>query len=210
MSIRVTRKRVVFLAVLAALVTAGGVAYATIPASDGTGIAGPAGPTGPTGATGPTGPAGPVGPQGGKGDTGAAGATGPQGPQGDPGGKGDTGATGATGPQGPQGDPGGKGDTGATGPQGATGAAGTPGVSGIQFVTQSVSLSNQSFTTVTALCTGGRKVIAGGFQQSSGDVDILESFADPVQNGWSVKGFDHVVGPGGSSFSAFAVCAFVS
>ncbi len=112
-----------------------------------------------------------------------------------------TGATGATGPQGPQGTPGGKGDTG---------AAGTPGLSGTQFVTQSVQLSNQSFPTVTALCTGGRKVIAGGFQQPAGEIDIHQSYADPALNSWSVEGFDHVIGPGSSSFSAFAVCAFVS
>ena len=134
MSIRVTRKRVVFLAVLAALMTAGGVAYASIPASDGT-INGcyrtAAGDNQgqlrivDTGSScrsnetaiqfsqqGIAGPAGPTGP------TGATGPTGPVGPVGPQGGKGDTGAAGATGPQGPQGDPGGKGDTGATGATG--------------------------------------------------------------------------------------------
>jgi hypothetical protein len=134
MSIRVTRKRVVFLAVLAALMTAGGVAYATIPASDGT-INGcyrtaagdnqgqlrivDNGSSCRSNETaiqfsqqGIAGPAGPTGP------TGATGPTGPVGPVGPQGGKGDTGAAGATGPQGPQGDPGGKGDTGATGATG--------------------------------------------------------------------------------------------
>jgi hypothetical protein len=260
MSVRLTRKRVVFLTVLAALVTAGGVAYATIPASDGTinvcyrtapgdnqgqlrvvdnasacrsnetalalnqhGVAGPAGPVGPTGATGPTGAVGPKGDTGAAGMDGATGPAGPQGPQGDTGGVGPAGATGGTGPAGatgaagPQGDPGGPGATGAQGPAGPTGAAGTPGLSGVEYITAAVSIPTDHFDSVTASCSNGKKVIAGGFEQPTGNsshggsIEIHESFPTVGRTGWTAQGYNGLAFfTGDSTLTVYAICAFVS
>jgi Collagen triple helix repeat (20 copies) len=78
---------------------------------------------GPKGDTGATGPAGAAGPQGPTGETGPAGPAGPQGPKGDPGPKGDTGD------QGIQGIPGANGTNGTDGKDGVsvTSAALSPG-----------------------------------------------------------------------------------
>lgn len=158
MSIRLTRNRVVGFAMLVAIVVAGGVAYASIPASNGTlhGCYRTAGGdnqgqlrivenasncrNNETPLTfnqqGVAGPAGPTGATGPTGAAGATGATGPAGPKGDKGDKGDagaagaTGATGATGPAGANGTQGLTGDTGATGPPGPAGATGQPGAKG--------------------------------------------------------------------------------
>jgi hypothetical protein len=70
--------------------------------------------------TGQPGPAGPAGPAGATGGTGPAG---PQGPKGDPGARGDLGAQGPPGPTGQAGPPGPQGPKGDTGPQGPPGPA---------------------------------------------------------------------------------------
>jgi hypothetical protein len=152
MSIRLTRKRVIGLAIFATLVVASGVAFGGIPASNGAiqGCYRTAGGANQgelrvvnaaadcrnnetsisfnqRGVAGATGPAGAIGATGPKGDTGAPGAVGPAGAKGDPGAKGDTGSPGATGAAGSIGA---TGDTGATGPAGATGATGATGAQG--------------------------------------------------------------------------------
>jgi len=77
-------------------------------------------------------------------------------------------------------------------------------------VTTSLNVSNQSFDTVTATCPGSKRAIAGGFRQTSGQIDIHQSSANSAGNGWSVQGFNRQLGPGGNTLTAFAVCAFVS
>jgi hypothetical protein len=138
-----------------ALALTGGLAYASIPDSDGTihacllkngeqvRIIDPSeqqcrpnetpiswSQTGPQGATGPQGPMGAIGPQG------ATGAAGPQG------------ATGATGPQGA---------TGATGPQGPPG-----GLNDVQVVTATATPSSSGFATVLINCPAATKLTGGG------------------------------------------------
>ena len=127
-------------------IVAGGIAYAAIPAPDGTINACYAksgniriveqgetckanedpitwnqkGVKGDPGATGPAGATGPIGPEGPTGQTGPEGPAGPAGPEGP---EGPAGPAGPEGPAGPAGPAGPKGDTGATGP---AGPAGTP------------------------------------------------------------------------------------
>ena len=177
MYVRVTRKRIGFLVVLAVLVTAGGVAYASIPSSDGTirgcyqkengqlrvvdkasdcrnselaiswNQKGPTGVAGAIGAQGPKGDKGATGAQGAKGDQGATGAQGTQGL------KGDTGGTGAQGPQGLTG------DVGAAGAQGAQGIQGIQGERGLD----GVSVTTRSLSTGDTNCpTGGVEVDSTG------------------------------------------------
>jgi hypothetical protein len=67
---------------------------------------------------------------------------------------GPAGPTGATGPAGPPGPP---------GPTGPTGATGPAGVSGYQQVTDSVTLSTETITTIIVVCPGGTSVTGGGF-----------------------------------------------
>ena len=85
------------------------------------------------GATGPPGPQGAVGPQGPPGPQGAKGDPGSQGPpgaMGPVGPKGDTGDAGPQGPKGDTGDPGAPGAAGSQGPKGDTGDAGPQGPKG--------------------------------------------------------------------------------
>src|SRR5206468_2749447 len=100
-----------------------------------------AGQQGPQGADGAQGPAGPAGP---KGDQGDAGATGPAGP---PGAAGPPGPPGSQGPAGAKGDPGPQGPAGPTGPAGPAGTTGQDastsyGTAGVQIVI------SQQFTTL--------------------------------------------------------------
>lgn len=139
-------------AAVAGAMVVGGIAWATIPAGDGTisacyrsdgalrVIDAEDGETcrnsetlltwneeGVPGPEGPQGPQGDIGPQG---ETGPEGPQGEPGPQGVPGPQGDIGPQGDTGPEGPQGEPGPQGDTGPEGQQGATGPQGEPGPQG--------------------------------------------------------------------------------
>jgi hypothetical protein len=137
-------------------VAAGGMAYASIPGTDGlihscysqaTGTWRPIdtdkgqkcksgemplnwNQKGPTGARGATGARGPTGPKGDKGDKGSRGPTGPTGAKGPTGPKGATGPKGPTGAKGPTGSQGPTGARGPTGPKGATGAKGATGSNG--------------------------------------------------------------------------------
>jgi hypothetical protein len=141
-------RRVVLLGI-GALALAGGIAYASIPDSNGTIHACLQQTQGQVRIIDPaqqqcrsnevaiswsqTGPQGPPGPQGPKGDTG------PQGPQG------------ATGPQGAKGD---------TGPQGPQGPAG--GLSNVQVVHATATPDSGGFATATIDCPAGTTLTGGG------------------------------------------------
>ena len=80
------------------------------------------------------------------------------------GGGGATGPTGPTGPTGATGATGATGDPGAPGATGATGATGAAGASDYLRVTGTPSASNATTPkTAVADCTGGRKVLGGGY-----------------------------------------------
>ena len=71
--------------------------------------------------------------------------------------KGDTGPQGATGPQGP------KGDTGAQGPKGDTGPQGPPGgLNNVQVVTATATPSSSGFATMFMNCPAGTTLTGGG------------------------------------------------
>ncbi len=149
--------------------------------------------------TGPMGPAGPQGEQGlqgevgPKGDTSQQGLQGPAGdvgPQGATGAQGDSGAQGIQGPAGPMGDTGASGPAGATGPQGLQGAS---GVTGLEWVSESITYGFlDAFMTVEANCPAGQVALAGGFDKDSYDTKIARSM--PILNqagvatGWRVDG----------------------
>jgi Collagen triple helix repeat (20 copies) len=157
--------------------------------------------TGPKGATGATGPTGPTGPTGLKGATGPTGATGLKG------------ATGATGPTGPTG------ATGATGPTGATGATGIPGVSGLVRVAgPSVSLSG-CCATAFATCPPGTKLVGGGYVREGSGAGAGNNAYAVLSNGplqgsevWEVEADETTLG-GFQAFFVFhavAICANAS
>jgi collagen triple helix repeat protein len=85
---------------------------------------------GPKGEAGPAGPAGPKGDAGSRGENGAAGQKGDPGDQGPAGATGADGAAGPIGPAGPKGDVGPRGENGAPGPKGEQGLAGATGAAG--------------------------------------------------------------------------------
>jgi collagen triple helix repeat protein len=177
MTTRTISRRTSLLAVIAFAITAGGVAYATIPGSNGTingcyekrtGILRVIDTN--TGAKctsyetpinwnqqGQKGPTGPAGAQGLKGDAGAPGDRGPtgaagvQGENGAAGPQGAMGATGAAGPQGPTGAAGLRGAVGPTGPQGATGDPGPTYAAG-----SGLALSGNVFSIPSGAIAGGR------------------------------------------------------
>jgi hypothetical protein len=189
------------------------------------GPAGPAGPQGPAGADGaqgpagadgtPGGPPGPAGADGAPGPQGPAGADGATGPQGPAGPQGPTGATGATGAQGPKGD---TGATGAQGPKGDTGATGATGASGpiagLTIVLGAVGADTFGNRTATATCTGGKKVVGGGFNtlnvSDSRTIAITGSYPSSATV-WTVKGTTEQSGASRSySLQAYAICATAS
>jgi hypothetical protein len=152
-----SRLGIASVAAVAGATLAGGIAWATVPAADGTITAcyrssgllriidAEAGETcrdnetllawneegmqGPEGPIGPQGPAGPQGETGPQGEAGPRGEPGPAGPQGEPGPAGPQGETGPEGPVGPRGPAGPQGETG---PQGEAGPVGPQGETGPQ------------------------------------------------------------------------------
>lgn len=218
MVLRLTRKRVVSLAIFVGLVIASGVAYASIPASNGalngcyrTGGGANQGEfrivensascrsnetaltfnqQGVAGAKGDTGATGAPGPQGVKGDTGATGL------------KGDTGATGATGPQGVKGDTGSAGATGATGatgPAGATGQTGATGPAGPTGAQGASGLSGVEYVEDSVQVGAnsadsaiahctGTKHVIGGGFSAPGDIDVHFSQPFLSNTAWMVTG----------------------
>jgi hypothetical protein len=178
-----------------------------LPGTDGVdgaaGAVGPQGDPGLPGTDGVDGAAGAVGPQGDPGlpgTDGVDGAAGAVGPQGDPGLPGTDGVDGAAGAVGPQGDPGLPGTDGVDGADGAPG-----GVSGYLRVSGTVSATDStSPKTATADCTGGQKVLGGGYTYTAGtgsvvttqnmatDDDtwtVIAEEIDPDNDSWSVQAF---------------------
>lgn len=172
--------------VMAGSMVFGGLAFASIPAEDGTITAcytnpkgslrvvdspsqcrsnetalawnqtGQPGPAGPTGPEGPEGPEGPAGPEGSQGPEGPLGPEGPQGPAGPEGPSGQDGADGQPGPQGPEGPP---------GPEGSEGPQGEPGSVSIehrQTAVLTADIEPMSSRTFTASCQEGDVVTGGG------------------------------------------------
>ena len=223
MVVRLTRKRVVSLAIFVGLAIASGVAYASIPASNGalTGCYRTGGganqgefrivETSASCRSNETaltfnqqGIAGPKGETGLKGETGA---TGPQGVKGDTGDTGPTGATGATGPAGATGQTGPSGQTGAQGPAGPTGAQGSSGLSGVEYVEAPVQVGANSADSAIAHCTGTKHVIGGGFS-APGDIDVHFSQPFLSNTAWMVTGDrPFVTLPGPPTMTAYAICA---
>lgn len=142
-----------------------------------------------------TGPQGLQGPQGAPGPQGAQGVPGPkgdQGPQGIPGLQGAAGADGAAGPQGAKGDQGDTGPAGATGPAGPQGPQGAPGgVSGREVKHASGYVLPGNATTVWATCSAGKVPIGGGVATNgilTGDATISDSY--PTEDGWYGRAFN--------------------
>lgn len=118
-----------------------------------------------------------------------------------------TGPQGLQGIQGEQGVTGLQGETGATG---ATGADGQDGVSGYEIVVSPdtvIPAGGEAFATAT--CSLDKKALGGGFERISGNLNLWHvSFSAPISNG-NAWGADIGSGDGGS-FRAYAVCALVS
>jgi len=122
------------------------------------------------------------------------------------------GAMGAVGPQGPKGD---KGATGAQGPKGDTGATGASGpIAGLTIVLGAVGADTYGTRTATASCTGGKKVVGGGFNtlnvSDSRTIAITGSYPSGATV-WTVKGTTEQSGMSRSySLQAYAICATAS
>ncbi|MGH3126597.1 MAG: hypothetical protein ACRDPX_01630 [Gaiellaceae bacterium] len=109
------------------------------------------------------------------------------------------GPQGATGTPGPKGDTGDKGDKGDPGPVGVTGhqrVSGPP-----------VSVAAGAYTTLTAMCPTGKRVLGGGVFTASASAQIPVSFP-AFDTGWRAD----VRNPTASPFAAqaYAVCAIVA
>src|SRR5829696_1398132 len=84
-----------------------------------------------------------------------------------------------------------KGDTGApgpAGPQGPQGVKGDPGISGYEVVTCVYPLGNLNGGLVTAPCPSGEKVIGGG--ANGGSLNIEQSYPGEGDDHWTVKTFN--------------------
>jgi hypothetical protein len=149
-----------------------------------------------------------AGAQGPQGVPGTQGPQGPQGPKGDPG---------EPGPQGPQGEAGAQGPPGPQGEQGvpgATGASGADGVSGYQTVVVGMPVPGPGQeASMTAPCPEGKRVVGGGFTQSSfaqgGGVNLRRSFPDG-DNGWFVTVQSPTSIFGSGFVQIYAICVLAS
>jgi hypothetical protein len=156
------------------------------------------GPAGPAGEQGDTGIQGETGEQG---DQGIAGEQGEVGEQGEAGDDGDTGATGPAGPTGP---------AGAAGATGAAGSDGEDGVSGWLKITgaESAAIAANDDVTATATCTGGRKVLGGGYSIATPAGDEMVTTNAPTSDTvWTVTASSVT---GGGKVTAYALCATVA
>jgi len=180
-----------------------------------TGLPGAPGVKGDTGAPGADGAPGAKGDTGAPGVKGDAGAAGLDGAPGAPGAPGDTGAPGATGAPGVKGDTGAPGATGATGVPGAVGPAGAVGPVGATGATGLAALEYRTVTFAadggvdsgTALCTGSKKVLGGGFSSSVNDgltpyVDA--SRPNATGTGWFVSASRYANNT--STMTVYAIC----
>jgi hypothetical protein len=208
------RLRTLLLVACGALFVSAGVAYATIPAADGTytacvsqpvqsgklkGVAAvglldtAVKPTCPSGTNQVTwnkqGQPGPAGPQGPPGPQGAAGPQGPQGPAGAPGAQGSAGTPGADGAPGPQ---------GATGPQGPQGPAGPTNLV--------VRVGSDGFSS-NADCNAGERATGGGGSVMSGPGGLSVSTPEPGIAGFTPTAWHVQAETGLSTVRAWVVCA---
>jgi hypothetical protein len=164
-----------------------------------------------------TGPRGPAGAAGVAGPAGSPGAVGPQGAAGSTGATGATGPAGAPGAVGPQGAAGSTGATGPTGPQGPQGPAGTGGLSTVRLdTTYRVSSSPSEAATskqVDVTCVGNERLVGGGYEvvpQDRNFVTIVRN--SPSPNGtWTVIAQTTGAYDGSSQWilEAYAICATV-
>jgi hypothetical protein len=198
-----------------------------------TGATGAAGAQGPAGATGANGAAGAAGADGAPGATGAPGVDGAPGPAGAPGADGAPGATGAPGADGAAGADGAPGATGAPGadgaqglqgdpwpegpqgPQGDVGPAGADGAGAAGYDRKSdASADDENAKSVTATCTGGRKVIGGGFavtDVSNGFYPVVTANGPSSDTAWTVESTSTSGAQDRSyALTAYAICATVA
>jgi hypothetical protein len=114
------------------------------------------------------------------------------------------------GPEGPAGPQGLQGDVGPEGPQGPAGADGADGgLSNYNRVSGAVSANDStSPKTVTADCTGGQKVLGGGFVVVGGDPEITAQQNQATDDDtWTVTAQENDPVAGNWTLQAFAVCA---
>ena len=131
-----------------------------------------------------------------------SGRRGPAGPKGDQGPAGPSGATGPRGASGP---------AGAQGPQGPSGPSGPSGISGWQYVvSDGRSLAPGQFSTRTATCPAGKKVLGGGASATSVPSFSRMLVSAPTDPGTAwVAGVENE-GPVSITMFAWAICANVS
>ena len=203
------RKRLLGLAVgaLVAAAIAGGVAYATIPDSNGvihgcyqssSGVLRVIG-TSPTVGGGKCSSTEKPLDWNQKGPTGAKGATGAKGP---------------SGPKGERGPTGSNGTNGATGPTGPIGPTGPSVASGYEIVRASYAIGPLTHADESVQCPPGKRVLGGGYELGNliigfdGDVGQTYPFDGGGSSGWHVRVWNpHLVDT--VSISVYAICANV-
>jgi hypothetical protein len=127
------------------------------------------------------------------------------------------------GPTGPTGAAGSTGATGATGPQGATGATGATGLSGLQTITLASVSNSVSPKEAAVLCPAGKRAISGGAAITGGSVaagtDLAATVALKASRPLTISGSDawtaraEEIAPGFDgnwSLTIYAICATVA
>lgn len=150
--------------------------------------------------TGPKGPTGLKGQQGVRGPTGQVGSKGSTGQQGSRGATGPTGAGGAAGSNGPTGA---RGPTGAIGPSGPQGTFNSADHNLVEVTTSITSYATYGY----AYCSQGQHVVSGGFvfpHDYSFRIPISRPLLDP--DGWEVEIYVDNPGPD-AHFEVWALCS---
>jgi hypothetical protein len=113
-----------------------------------------------------------------------------------------------TGPPGPKGDTGTAGPQGSQGPRGATGPQGPPGpsTSFVHVIGDQISVPQYETLSVRVDCPDGMVAVGGGFDGSAG-VDILHSIGVDYPAGWNIKA---TTSKTESWVRGYAVCAGTS
>jgi hypothetical protein len=73
-------------------------------------------------------------------------------------------------------------------------------------VVSNTSAATSAAKSITATCTGGRKVVGGGFSASSANVGASASFASSATV-WTVDGSEFVNTASTWTITAYALCA---
>jgi hypothetical protein len=73
-------------------------------------------------------------------------------------------------------------------------------------IVQTTSANNSNNKTVTATCTGGRKVVGGGFLSNNASVGAQGSYASSA-TAWTVDAVELSNVPGNWTITAYALCA---